>query len=159
MNKDIQPVQEAGLSADQWNIIGKTTPTEKIKTRPGRGGQVFRYVEASYVIELLNQIFNGLWDFEIVDQQVGKTQVWVKAKLIVKISPELTITKTQFGGSDIKLKQDGTMVDIADDLKAAGQDALKKCASLLGIAADLYSKGEVEAKPTGLKEEILGGGY
>lgn len=38
-------------------------------------------------------------------------------------------------------------VSIADDLKAAGSDALKKAASLLGVALELYGAGPAEAPP------------
>lgn len=34
------------------------------------------------------------------------------------------------------------MLDFGNDLKAASTDALKKCASLLGIASDVYGKSE-----------------
>jgi hypothetical protein len=55
------------------------------------------------------------------------------------------ISKEQYGGSDIKKYSQGTKIgqplDIANDLKSAGSDALKKCASLFGIAQDVYWKG------------------
>jgi hypothetical protein len=52
--------------------------------------------------------------------------------------------KTQFGGADIKRHASGAKsgrpLSIADDYKAAASDALKKCASLLGIGLDLYGR-------------------
>ena len=43
----------------------------------------------------------------------------------------------------MKKKKDGTgYVDYGNDLKAATTDALKKCASELGIASDVYGKNE-----------------
>jgi recombination DNA repair RAD52 pathway protein len=129
-----------GISQKQWDIIGSKTPKDKIKQRPGRGGKTFDYVETGYIVDLLNSTFNGLWDFEIDEQEVGTTQVWVKGKLTVWITPEMKITKTQFGGSDIKKTSEGKPVDVADDLKAASSDCLKKCASLLGFAKDIYWK-------------------
>jgi hypothetical protein len=139
-----------GITQDQWNLIGATTPKDKIKQRPGRGGKTFDYVETGYIVNLLNTTFNGLWDFEIDEQEVGQTQVWVKGKLTVWINPELKITKTQFGGSDIKKTQEGKPVDVADDLKSASSDCLKKCASLLGFASDIYWK-EKESPQSGVK--------
>ncbi len=139
--KDLTITENAiGISETQWNLIGATTPKDKIKQRPGRGGKTFDYVETGYIVELLNKTFNGLWDFEIDQQEVGQTQVWVKGKLTVWLSSEMKISKTQFGGSDIKKTQDGKPIDIADDLKAASSDCLKKCASLLGFAKDIYWK-------------------
>jgi len=138
-----------GITDSQWKAIGEITPADKIKTRPGRGGKEFRYVETSYIIELLNKTFNGLWDFTVEDQQVGASQVWVRGILTVKLAPNLEISKTQYGGSDIKMSQ-GKSIDVADDLKAAASDCLKKCASLMGFAADIYSKPaeESEDSPT-----------
>lgn len=143
-----------GITATQWKAIGAVTPPDKIKTRPGRGGKQFRYVETSYVIELLNKTFNGLWDFIVEDQQVGVNQVWVRGRLTVKLAPGLEISKTQYGGSDVK-KSNGVVVDIADDLKAATSDALKKCASLMGFAADIYSK-PVEEETEAVRPERVG---
>lgn len=149
---DVVKRDEIGLAQSQWQAIGAVTPSEFIMTRPGRGGKQFSYVETGYVIDLLNKTFNGMWDFTIDEQQIGNGQVWVKGKLTVKfpvynkdgsIHSIESLSKTQYGGSDIKTSN-GSTVDIADDLKAAGSDALKKCASLFGFAADIYwnkSKG------------------
>ena len=147
--KDLTITENAiGISETQWNLIGATTPKDKIKQRPGRGGKTFDYVETGYIVELLNKTFNGLWDFEIDQQEVGQTQVWVKGKLTVWLSSEMKISKTQFGGSDIKKTQDGKPIDIADDLKAASSDCLKKCASLLGFAKDIYWKEKTNSTST-----------
>lgn len=159
MKKDLIKTngQKLGISQKQWDIIGSKTPQDKIRKRPGRGGQLFDYVETGYMVGLLNTVFNGLWDFEVTDQQVGTTQVWVRGKLTVYISPELKITKTQYGGSDVKKDRNGNLIDIADDLKAASSDCLKKCASLFGFASDIYWKEKPQKDMDGQKpEEIVG---
>ena len=161
-SKDLAKTEEVGLASKQWAAIGAVTPSEFIRTRPGRGGKTFSYVEAGYVIDLLNTTFNGMWDFNIEEQQVGQGQVWVRGKLTVKFpvyNPDKsihsieTLSKTQFGGSDIKTAQGTTTaIDIADDLKAAASDSLKKCASLFGFAADIYwnkNKGGAAAPASG----------
>jgi ribosome-binding protein aMBF1 (putative translation factor) len=51
-----------------------------------------------------------------------------------------------FGGSSITFDREGRVVSIADDLKAAASDALKKCASLLGVALEMYG-GASERQP------------
>lgn len=154
--------QEMGINQKQWDLIGATTPADKIKTRPGRGGQTFKYVEAGYIVDLLNRTFNGMWDFKIQDQSVGGTQVWVRGELTVWLSPEIKVTKSQYGGSDIKATKEGKAVDIADDLKSASSDCLKKCASLFGFAQDIYwkemSQGTAPAE-TRNREEIVGLGH
>jgi len=148
------------LIAEVKSLVDIKTPKKYILQRQGAGGKVFSYVETGYVIKTLNEKFNikgiPLWDFKITDHTVGKKQIWVKGQLTIHLSDNLTITKEQFGGVDIKFHvewKNGVKVtnyekplSIADDLKAAGSDALKKCASLLGIASDIYWKGDSEAE-------------
>lgn len=125
------------LKPAQLRFITQKTPPEFVKERPGPGGMRLSYVEVGYVINVLNQAFGWDWDFRILDQQIGKKQVWVRGELTVR-SDGREMTKGQFGGADIKFNRLGAPVSIADDLKTAASDCLKKCASLLGIASDIY---------------------
>lgn len=125
------------LKTSQLQFLTQKTPREFIRDRPGPGGMKLSYVEVGYVISVLNQAFGWDWDFRILDQQIGKKQVWVRGELTVR-SDGREITKGQFGGADIKFNRTGVPVSIADDLKTAASDCLKKCASLLGIASDIY---------------------
>lgn len=127
------------LNSAQISFITQKTPTQFIKHRPGPGGQQIDYVEVGYVINMLNQVFGWDWDFRITDQQIGKKQLWVRGELSVRAKDHV-ITKSQYGGTDIKLNRNGEPVSIADDLKAAASDCLKKCASMLGVAGDIYWK-------------------
>jgi hypothetical protein len=103
-----------------------------------------------YVVDRLNKIFNYNWNFYIVERTIGKKQIEVRGRLVGSFyhTPSnqwRDITKEQFGGIDIKFnRQSGEPVSIADDLKAAASDALKKCASQFGIAQDLYWMGGSE---------------
>jgi hypothetical protein len=86
------------------------------------------------------------------------TQVAVLGKLtgyiVIPSNPPIVqaIVKEQWGGSDIKKNATtGSPLDIADDYKAASSDALKKCGSMIGIAADIYwrsAKEEAKADKT-----------
>lgn len=128
------------LTPAQQSFILQKTPKQFIKTRPGPGGITLAYVEIGYVINVLNQVFGYDWDFKIHDQQIGKTQVWVRGELVIRLKGH-TITKAQYGGADIKYSRTTKdPISIADDLKAAASDCLKKCASMLGIASDVYWK-------------------
>lgn len=84
-------------------------------------------------------MFGWDWDFEVTDDKVTPHQVIVKGRLTCRINGR-TIVKTQYGRKDIICKR-GTDIplDLGNDLKAAATDALKKCASQIGIAADVYS--------------------
>jgi hypothetical protein len=93
------------------------------------------------VNEQLNLIFGWDWDWQILEWRMlpaggEPLEVVVHGQLTVRTSKGIII-KTQFGGSDVK-RQNGKVISLADDLKAASSDALKKCASMLGLALDLY---------------------
>lgn len=132
-------MENKSLTEVQEKKIIEATPRKYVKLRPGRGGGQVAYVENGYAIHRLNEVFSYLWDFDVVEQQVGKKQVWVKGKLTVHLSPELSISKSNFGGADIKFKPNSEEpIDIGDDMKAASADALKKCASMFGLFEDVY---------------------
>jgi len=138
-----------------YAVLNKKTPQKFIKKRVGRAGKYFDYVETGFVIEQLNKAFNNMWDFEIIDKQIGKDKIWVLGKLTVKFMTPFgiqTISKSQFGGSDVKRTKEGEIIDIGDDLKAAASDALKKCASLLGIAKDVYFKEDYSDEKEKIEE-------
>lgn len=142
------------LNEAQLNFISQKTPRQFVKIRPGPGGMPLSYVEVGYVINMLNQVFGWDWDFRILDQQIGKRQVWVRGELAVRAKGH-TITKGQFGGADIKFNRTTKEpVSIADDLKAASSDCLKKCASMLGIAGDVYWKELEFQAPEEEREDI-----
>lgn len=148
-DKDQATVLPKYLNEAQLNFITQKTPRQFIKTRPGPGGIPLSYVEVGYVINTLNQVFGWDWDFRILDQQIGKKQVWVRGELAVRAKGH-TIVKGQFGGADIKFNRNtGEPVSIADDLKAAASDSLKKCASMLGVAGDVYWKDLETQAPEG----------
>lgn len=136
-------MREISLSPRQTSIMNAETPAALIKTKPGRGGKKVQYVEGGYVISKLNQAFSPLgWEFNIVER--GQTErknenraegeVWVYGELtIIDHKNNFRTTKGQYGQHPIHEK-----VPIGDAFKAAGTDALKKCASMLGIALDVY---------------------
>jgi hypothetical protein len=124
--------------------ILQKTPKQYVYRKPGKGGGTFDYVSVAYITKALNYIFGWNWDFEVLEHGVEGGQVWVKGKLTVHgMQAGQTISKTQFGRADIKYKR-GTkeMLDFGNDLKGATSDALKKCASMFGIASDIYGKSE-----------------
>lgn len=143
--EELDKFQELGLSTEQLNILLKATPKKYLKTRPGKGGQQWTYVTGGYVNKVLNLAFGWNWDFEILDYKFDMAigQAFVHGRLTVRINNEreITLKKEQFGRVDIKfLKGTKNPVDLGNDLKAASTDALKKCASLLGVASDIYNK-------------------
>jgi len=142
------------LNKKQIQALCSPTPQKFIKTRPGKGGQTWRYVKVSYVKGQLNKIFGYAWDFDIVGERITETQVIVKGQLTVFINGQ-SLRRTQFGRCDIKNKKDGSgNVDLGNDMKAAASDALKKCAADFGIAQDVYDPEEFyDLEITELPEE------
>lgn len=140
--KDLS-IPKTWMSTHQVTFMLQNTPKNQKYKRKGKGGMVFEYVTGSYIIKALNFAFGWNWDWEIIDKGKEGDFLWVQGKLTVKSPTGQTITKSAFGRSEIKFKQ-GTknMLDYGNDLKAADTDALKKAASRLGFASDVYSKME-----------------
>jgi len=133
-------------------IMTQTTPKSAVKTRKGRSGKTLSYVSHDWVTRQLNEAFNWQWSFDVLDEMLFPNkeepkQIVVKGQLTVH-NDGVEIIKTQFGGSDVKRFKTGELMDLGADFKAASSDALKKCASLLGLALDLYGSTPVQPQPT-----------
>lgn len=141
-------VENNSLNPNQLKHILKRTPTQYVKQRPAKGGGTWRYVTGGYVKKCLNLMFGWDWDFEITSYIIQFDEAIVQGKLTARSNGK-PIIKTQFGNKDIAYKkqtdiekQNGVAripLSIGNDLKAAATDCLKKCASEIGIAADIYN--------------------
>lgn len=119
------------------------TPKAHVYKRPAKGGGVWEYVTGTYVKKVLNYTFGWNWDFIVKDHGVEGDTIWVLGELTVRTDSGAEIKKNQFGRADIKRKKNSTdYLDYGNDLKSATTDALKKCASELGIASDIYGAEE-----------------
>ena len=108
---------------------------EEIKQRDGSFGQTLAYVSGHTVIQRLNDAFESAWSFEIILHEIHQDEVIVIGKLTAE-----GIIKSQFGSSRItRARETGESISLADDLKSAATDALKKCATLLGVGLHLYA--------------------
>lgn len=141
------------LNQNQIQKLWNSTLPRYVYSRPGKGGKNFTYVKTSYVRKVLDSVFGFNWSFDVDTSlaeafevaKITKSCV-VKATLIGKVKQDgewLEIKKTQFGRAEVKFKKDSTEpLDFGNDMKAATSDALKKCASLMGVAADVYEPEE-----------------
>jgi hypothetical protein len=136
----------APIKEKQILFILQRTPKQHIYQRKAKGGGYWDYVTGVYVKKALNYAFGWMWDFEIKDKGREGDLVWVQGRLTVKNkSGKPMIIKEQFGRADVKfMRGTKTPLDYGNDLKAASTDALKKCASELGIASDVYGKTEFQ---------------
>lgn len=129
------------MNEAQRNILACRTPTHEIFWRTIRGGQKAPYVQGNYVVDQLNRAFGHDWDVLVDRETDEKTaieigQIVCRGRLIVRVGPR-TIIKSAAGGSAVK-KSKGSILDLGDDYKAAETDMLKKAASKIGIALDVY---------------------
>lgn len=136
-------VSQVAVTQNQMAMMTQPTPPQFIKTKPGRGGKQVKFIEGGYVTNQLNRIFGPLnWSFKITDRgfeprKIDKNsdgEVWVYGELTIHDHKRgFAVTKGQSGQHPVHAN-----VPMGDAYKAAGTDALKKCASLFGIGLDVY---------------------
>lgn len=106
-------------------------PRDAVQQRQGGGGRSFDYVAAHTVIRRLNDAA-GAWDWRI------KSMDWrqMGGEALIVVEGELTIPGlgTRAGVGVQKVSDRGG----EDLVKGASSDALKKAATLFGVAIDLY---------------------
>lgn len=159
----------AVISEKQFSVLSGRTPKDVIRHRPGKGGKTFAYVPHGYVTSTLNKAFGFDWDWRILPNGAGDSYTYhppvstthkgktierpgsiiVKGELTVRIrNPEnlsqviATITREAFGE-----KEEVNGMTWGAHIKSAASDALKKAATLIGIALDLYYAEPDEVVP------------
>jgi len=162
MTNELTTVDGAALTEAQTAILTQKTPRAVIKHRPGPGGKKLSYVEHAWVTSTLNQAFGWAWSWDIVEWRLMPedfpVEVFVLGKLTIHTARG-DLVKSQFGSSAIKRNRAGEPLSIGDDLKAASSDALKKTASLLGLALDLYSDDVYTANPDSGNGRVHNGAF
>jgi hypothetical protein len=122
---------------DQEKLRVLTRPFTDIKTRPGRNGSQVQYIEGHAIVHRLNEAMQGEWSFKVLEHQVLEGEVVVLGELRAG-----DLVKQAFGGSEVTRTRDGKIVCLADDLKSAATDSLKKAATLFGVGLHLYGVEE-----------------
>ena len=122
-------------------LLERPFTPEQIRQRKGRNG-VLDYVEGHSVITRLNEALEGAWSFEIVHHEIREEEVLVIGRLSAD-----GIVKMAFGGSQVtRERESGALISISDDLKAASTDAMKKCATFLGVGLHLYAEKPIAGR-------------
>lgn len=150
---------------DKQTVAVLTRPLDKrlVKQREGHNGKMLDYVEWAAVARILNEAFNYDWSFEVRGWEIvdvppvpvirynKKTRRREPVldddgnQLMEPQPPILQVQGRLVAGGQFK-DQFGSVVLFgkselwADAFKAAASDCLKKCASLFGIALELYSE-------------------
>ncbi len=132
------------MDQDKLRVLSR--PFTDIKTRPGRNGQAIQYVEGHAIVHRLNEALAGDWSFRVLEREVLEQEVLVLVELRAG-----DVVKHAFGGSELTRTREGKVVSIADDLKSAATDALKKAATLLGVGLQPCTPEEAAPAPQGPK--------
>jgi len=120
-------------------LLEKPFERDEIKQRKGNSGKMLDYVEGHSIIQRLNDAFDAEWSFTILKHDILKETDEVVVLGELKAG---NVVKVQFGSSQItRAKDTGETISLASDLKAAATDALKKTATMFGVALSLYRNG------------------
>lgn len=116
-------------------VIERPLDKSRIKSRKGGQGMTFDYIGTEHAIQLLNEAFDYSWDSRVVEHDIVAGGSLAIALIEIKVwdSQGSPIVKQQFGSCNINKG-----VDTGSALKGAASDGLKKCASQLGVALELY---------------------
>jgi hypothetical protein len=115
--------------------LSESFPPDTVKQRKGNFGNMLDYVDAVSVINRLNEALEGQWSFTIIDHRTDVDEMIVLGQMEID-----GVIRQQFGGTQITRNKDsGVAVSLADDLKAACSDCLKKCAASFGVGLYLYN--------------------
>ena len=128
-------------------------PFEQIYQKQG-----LSYVTGEQVTSRLNEALGwDAWSFRILEHgyNVEADELWCLGELTIpQMAPGVPIMRQQFGsqkpnryterkdqgGNVLNPQQAGKIIDHGFDLKGAATDALKKCATLIGVGLYLYEK-------------------
>lgn len=115
------------------------------------------YITGEQVTSRLNEAlgWDG-WSFRVLEHGYDENadEFWCLGELTV-VMPTTTacISKQQFGSQKPnRFKNGGGIIDLGFDLKGAATDALKKCASLIGVGLYLYEKESAAPKAAPKRE-------
>jgi hypothetical protein len=101
------------------------------------------YITGEQVARRLNEVLGvGGWSFRILRHDINPEadEAWALGELVAEIG-ERTVVRQQFGSQKLRRSRTtGAPLDLGFDLKGASTDAMKKCASLLGVGLYLSRK-------------------
>ena len=116
-------------------ILKRPFAQELIKHRQGHNGKQLDYVAVQHYVDRLNEGFDHDWSFELTRREIIGDQILVEVKLTAA-----GLIKTGIGGTAITRGADNkTVISLADDIKMAEADALKRACRLLGVGSELYA--------------------
>src|SRR5437879_13617231 len=123
-----------------------------------RGGVEVTFISGEQVVSRLNEVLGVAgWSFRILRHEISPEadEAWALGEIVAEIDGK-TVTRQQFGSQKIKRSRStGAPLDLGFDLKGAATDAMKKCASLLGVG--LYLSRKAPQRPTNGRTQMGAG--
>jgi hypothetical protein len=108
-----------------------------------RGGVKVTFISGEQVVRRLNEALGVAgWSFRILEHGVNQEadEAWALGEIVAEIDGKM-VTRQQFGSQKLRRSRStGAPLDLGFDLKGASTDAMKKCASLLGVGLYLSRK-------------------
>ena len=111
--------------------------------RDVRGGVEVTFISGEQVVSRLNEVLGvSGWSFRVLRHDINPEadEAWALGELVAEIG-DRTVVRQQFGSQKLRRSRStGAPLDLGFDLKGASTDAMKKCASLLGVGLYLSRK-------------------
>jgi hypothetical protein len=108
-----------------------------------RGGVEVTFISGEQVVSRLNEVLGVAgWSFRVLRHDIHPEadEAWALGELVAEIG-DRTVVRQQFGSQKLRRSRStGAPLDLGFDLKGASTDAMKKCASLLGVGLYLSRK-------------------
>lgn len=141
-------------------LLRQPFPPEMIEQKDG-----FDYIPHAFITARLNEALGvGGWSYTVISTQ------WIAAEDTIVCHGRITaliagehVMREHWGGQRINRKRrnpdgsPGDIVDISNDYKGAATDALKKCATLLGVGEQLYLPDPPKDRPQEAQQPPAGG--
>ena len=131
------------FDTDQTSTYAELAAPFDVTFTDVRGGVQVTFVSGEQVVSRLNQVLGVAgWSFRVLRHEIHPEadEVWALGELVAEIDGK-TVTRQQFGSQKIKRSRStGAPLDLGFDLKGASTDALKKCASWVGVGLYLSRK-------------------
>ena len=126
-----------------------------------RGGVEVTFISGEQVVSRLNEVLGVAgWSFRVVRHDINPEadEAWALGELVAEIG-ERSVVRQQFGSQKVRRSRStGAPLDLGFDLKGASTDAMKKCASLLGVGLYLSRKEPAPYTARGAWPDVRPGG-
>lgn len=139
----VQPPVEPSNPAEAVHVVferlAEPFDASEIKERPGRHGEVFRYIDARTARRRLNAVLgHDGWECRVQPFPGG-----VQCAITIRLSDGRTITREGIGGTP-----DSPGLSAEDAVKSGDSDAFKRACVLFGIGEYLYDFDPVPSHTT-----------